>query len=386
MDGGIMETALLGAAMGGGSSLITGGDPLKGALMGGLMGGIGNGIFGSGAMPGAPAATNAATGLGAQAATAPGITSLLPETNMFNPAAASNFSLGSAAGSPGLSLPPSTSFNPMQTPASIPAAAPMPITGVPGTNFLDVPGANFNTNQALAGSTPRLGSGMAGNMGIPNAPMDTSLPPLTPPSAQAGLTSGAGTEGLGISGLKPGASTLPPVSSAIAGKESGFMQDLMKEWNALPASKKLLYGGAGALGLSTFLNSKGADYTPEKYTGPLSRFKYNPDTYRPTNPSPYRYAGGGIADLGSYSDGGRMLKGPGDGMSDNIPATIAGKQPARLANEEFVVPADVVSHLGNGSSDAGAKQLYAMMNRVRKARTGNPKQGRQINASKYLPA
>jgi hypothetical protein len=98
------------------------------------------------------------------------------------------------------------------------------------------------------------------------------------------------------------------------------------------------------------------------------------------------YAGGGIADLGSYSDGGRMLKGPGDGMSDSIPATIANKRPARLANEEFVVPADVVSHLGNGSSDAGAKQLYAMMDRVRKARTGTKQQGREINPTKYMPA
>jgi hypothetical protein len=97
-------------------------------------------------------------------------------------------------------------------------------------------------------------------------------------------------------------------------------------------------------------------------------------------------AGGGLASLGSYSDGGRMLKGPGDGMSDDIPATIAGKQPALLANDEFVVPADVVSHLGNGSSDAGAKQLYKMMDRVRSARTGTKKQGKQINPDKYMPA
>lgn len=98
------------------------------------------------------------------------------------------------------------------------------------------------------------------------------------------------------------------------------------------------------------------------------------------------YAGGGIANLGGYSDGGRMLKGPGDGMSDSIPATIQNKQPARLADNEFVVPADVVSHLGNGSSDAGAKKLYAMMDKVRKARTGKAKQAPQINANKYMPA
>ena len=97
-------------------------------------------------------------------------------------------------------------------------------------------------------------------------------------------------------------------------------------------------------------------------------------------------ASGGISDLGGYSDGGRMLRGPGDGMSDSIPASIADKRPARLADNEFVVPADVVSHLGNGSSDAGARQLYAMMDRVRKARTGTKKQGREIKPGKFMPA
>lgn len=98
-----------------------------------------------------------------------------------------------------------------------------------------------------------------------------------------------------------------------------------------------------------------------------------------------RGSSGGLSDLGSYSDGGRMLKGPGDGMSDSIPATIAGQQPARLANDEFVVPADVVSHLGNGSSDAGAKKLYDMMDRVRRARTGKPKQAKAIHPERYMP-
>jgi hypothetical protein len=96
-------------------------------------------------------------------------------------------------------------------------------------------------------------------------------------------------------------------------------------------------------------------------------------------------ATGGIAALGSYSDGGRLLKGPGDGMSDDIPAKIGNSQPARLADGEFVVPADVVSHLGNGSTDAGAKQLYKMLDKIRHARTGNKKQGKQINPSKFLP-
>jgi hypothetical protein len=86
-----------------------------------------------------------------------------------------------------------------------------------------------------------------------------------------------------------------------------------------------------------------------------------------------------------YAKGG-YLDGPGDGMSDSIPATIADKQPARLADGEFVVPADVVSHLGNGSTKAGAQRLYSMMDKVRKARTGTTKQGKQINPNKYMPA
>jgi hypothetical protein len=105
---------------------------------------------------------------------------------------------------------------------------------------------------------------------------------------------------------------------------------------------------------------------------------------------PENAAQGGImhSSLGGYAAGGnpRLLKGPGDGMSDNIPATIAGKQPARLADGEFVIPADVVSHLGNGSTDAGAKRLHEMMNKIRKARTGNSKQGKQINPNKFMPA
>jgi len=100
--------------------------------------------------------------------------------------------------------------------------------------------------------------------------------------------------------------------------------------------------------------------------------------------------GGGLGSLGSYSDGGRLLKGPGDGVSDSIPATIGEKQqPARLADGEFVVPARIVSELGNGSTDAGAKKLYAMMDRVQKARgktTGKNKVAANTRADKHLPA
>jgi len=102
-------------------------------------------------------------------------------------------------------------------------------------------------------------------------------------------------------------------------------------------------------------------------------------------------AGGGMSsyNLGSYSDGGRLLKGPGDGVSDSIPATIGRDQPARLADGEFVVPARIVSELGNGSTDAGARKLYQMMDRVQKARgktTGKGKVATNSRSDKHLPA
>jgi hypothetical protein len=102
-----------------------------------------------------------------------------------------------------------------------------------------------------------------------------------------------------------------------------------------------------------------------------------------------RYNEGGISSLGSYSDGGQLLRGPGDGVSDDIPARIGARQPARLADGEFVVPARVVSELGNGSTDAGAKQLYAMMDRVQKNRKksiGKGKVAVDAKSRKLLPA
>jgi hypothetical protein len=101
----------------------------------------------------------------------------------------------------------------------------------------------------------------------------------------------------------------------------------------------------------------------------------------------FGFAKGGLPSLPEYRAGGKLLRGPGDGMSDDIPAVIRGKgvQRAALADGEFVIPADVVSHLGNGSTEAGAKKLYKMMAQIRAARTGRKKQAPQVNADKYLP-
>lgn len=223
-------------------------------------------------------------------------------------------------------------------------------------------------------------------------------------SEAAGLGAGAGAGG--ISSLAPGFVSAPSGLGVLASEASGLgasspslLSSPTQWWQSLSPEKKLMYGGAGGLGALALMNKQNTIPQQEPYVGPLSRFRFNPDTYRPAlagggltdiyvgdQSSAQPMARGGIADLGSYSDGGRLLKGPGDGMSDNIPATISNKRPARLADGEFVVPADVVSHLGNGSTDAGAKQLYKMMDRVRKQRTGRKAQGRQIRPQKFMPA
>jgi hypothetical protein len=135
--------------------------------------------------------------------------------------------------------------------------------------------------------------------------------------------------------------------------------------------------------------NRGAYATP--YQQPISQnvLTGGQDTRVDAYTGEERLAEGGIASLGGYSDGGRLLKGPGDGVSDSIPATIGDRQPARLADGEFVVPARIVSEIGNGSTDAGARELYKMMNRVQSARgktVGKNKVAKDTRASKYLPA
>jgi hypothetical protein len=270
---------------------------------------------------------------------------------------------------------------------------------LPASNMIANPIA---TSGLPAGQSFAQASQLANTTSGVNAAMNQALP-LT------GNLGNAGISGLPAASTSPFIPTAPPVAPPVAAPTFGegmakFASDPMASLKANPFT-------AAASGMAGAIGAKPDPYMPEEYDGPLKRFRLSQD-FR----APVPYAGGGIADLGasgydrmvgeepmyssnmaaggisnlgSYSDyarGGRMLKGPGDGMSDSIPASIAGKRPARLATEEFVVPADVVSHLGNGSSDAGAKQLYAMMDKVRTARTGRKSQGREINPQKYMPA
>jgi hypothetical protein len=221
--------------------------------------------------------------------------------------------------------------------------------------------------------------------------------------APAGIPGGTIAPGVGSFAPTGGISNIPVEGGTFTQGMARFASDPM-------ASVMGNKGIAAASALQGAIGAREEPGGPEEYDGPLKRFRFNPETYRPamyaeggiTNlaaggydrmvgeqPMYQALAKGGISDLGGYSDfarGGRMLKGPGDGMSDSIPASISGKRPARLADGEFVVPADVVSHLGNGSTDAGAKTLYRMMDKVRTARTGSKKQGREINPRRFVPA
>jgi hypothetical protein len=393
MGTGVGEAMLISAAVGAGTgaagSAISGGDPLKGALTGAALGAVGGGL---------------GAGFGAAGGTAGG-------------AAGAGTSAGTAAGQAALEAATPEALNALASNAGVFAEGSSSLIGteaIPSisTGAVNVPGytGGISANPNMTGIDTLTNVG-----GTPLTPFNA---PITPDASKGFLN---------------------------------YQGPTPNVFNYGPQSNTALATIGASSGISGAMQAERDKYgipETEKYTGPLSRFKYDPSTYNPdvvrppnppyravyaaeggimslapngyamggvptrppqtnfANPSSYeegtsqysmatdpmsgnianRMAEGGITSLGSYSDGGRLLKGPGDGMSDNIPARIGRKQEARLADGEFVVPADVVSHLGNGSTDAGAKTLYAMMNKVRKARTGTKKQGRQIQASSYLPA
>ena len=142
--------------------------------------------------------------------------------------------------------------------------------------------------------------------------------------------------------------------------------------------------------VATNVINQGVDTNVDPYTGEEKLAGGGVANVDPGIQALAQYAnGGGISTLGGYSDGGRLLRGPGDGVSDSIPASIGDHRPARLADGEFVVPARIVSEIGNGSTEAGARKLYAMMDRVQNARkksVGKSKVAVDSKADRLLPA
>lgn len=279
----------------------------------------------------------------------------------------------------------------------IAAALAMAATGMP-TGFEGMVPASQTLLGSFGAAAPTAGGITALDAGTQTA-INTAAAPTYTSALPAGITSVAPATS---STMLPGAATLQAGGGAgviggtgVVGSTAGMTTGQKLLATSL-AAKALSgdSGGGGSSGPSATTtttqappnqNITSSTYNPA-FTMP-NMFAMNqsaPGTYYQA-PTYRYYAQGGVADLGGYAAGGKLLKGPGDGMSDSIVANIAGKQPARLADGEFVVPADVVSHLGNGSTDAGAKHLYKMMDRIRQARTGNSKQGKRINPNKFLP-
>jgi hypothetical protein len=216
-----------------------------------------------------------------------------------------------------------------------------------------------------------------------------------------GYAMGGTVQSSGIRDLYGTPDNPPTMSSGLGGFGLGRLNNLANE-QAMSQAQTLGYEEGGSVEGSTkgITTAEGiASIEPSRMTGDMvddmARLPYRYDrivtpgaldfyTIPSLEYSPYTYAGATRKREGMAKGG--YLNGQGDGMSDSIPATIEGKQPARLADGEFVIPADVVSHLGNGSSKAGSKRLYAMLDKVRHARTGNKKQGKEINPAKYMPA
>lgn len=447
MGTGVGEAMLIGAAVGGGSSALMGGDPIKGAMIGAAGGGLGAGFgaasgatsgtaaggtsgataggVGSGITAGSSGATfgslgaGTGSGIGISAGAAPGAIgggSLGAGSSVLagsaNPAlyGSSIGALGSSAGGAGIGA--GTSMISPSTMSLANAAGPGNFTGF----------APALSNKALAaiGGTGAL-SGMMDaerdKYGIPGqedyestfdiSKFKRSEPTYAPGSvyvpqyrdyttaAEGGIMkayqSGGPVERMSMmnTAMNPQGGLYPQgmidKTQYATPTQRPVSAELVSDVPAYERSNPMLMNEGG---IAEILESaKNQGLSPEMYQNIYGRGNRIIEMQKALKEGKMvkGMASGGISSLGGYSDGGRMLKGPGDGMSDSIPANIGGKQPARLADGEFVVPADVVSHLGNGSTDAGAKRLYGMMDKVRKARTGKKKQAPAVKANKYMP-
>ena len=264
------------------------------------------------------------------------------------------------------------------------------VGSAPATTTAVAPGALGSTAAAPIRS---VAAGEIANTGIStgiNPSFAGGFSGLAPGSPAQATAINYGTEGLRAQNTMLGLDNLPNLSG-------GFSPTANVASNSAPAVKNPSfmeglsdYGGGGKYG-----NLKGAGKLGLTVAGMgLGGGAFDPEPMELETPDKYKYDPTRRLNLGDDVDSGlRLLAtggyleggGVGDGMSDDIPAIIDQEQPAALSEGEFVVPADVVSHLGNGSSNAGARMLYDMMATIREARTGNSKQGVEIEAEEYMP-
>jgi hypothetical protein len=262
---------------------------------------------------------------------------------------------------------------------SAPTSAP---TGIP-----------TDTGAAMYGGEPSavLNPAFAGDVGVPSATVGTGSP-TSMMTSEAPISVAQGTPGAGASA--PTQSTYESLMDIASETAKALKPDSFKDALKTAGYATTAVGGVMSLKERQELQEeedrrkremRAKREGDERFArGVLS--EYQPEFRRTTAEDITRlqFAEGGIANLKA---GGRprFLTGQGDGMTDSIKAKIGGVQEARLSDGEFVIPADVVSHLGNGSSRAGAKKLYSMMDRVRKARTGKNKQAPAVKAERFMP-
>jgi hypothetical protein len=429
LTGGIINPVTAGLLVGGAYGAATG--SLKKGLMAGLSAYGGAGLYAG--------LANAATAAGAGATTTAGTT-----------VGGTAGSIGGTAGSSGITattVPVDASLSTLGTPTASATGAGMSsgagLTTAPAT--LTSPVGTLATTPSTSGVGMGLGEGLtaapssAATVGSPlAAPAVTTpgpvtdfsaftkgVPALTDQAGRAAFMSAAPMGTLPSVGTTLASALTPEPKEAPAGSPA-YEYDYSYDWNkqagafnppassgagsaerryfeptyALLEKKQITAAGGGLMGLArggSYDDEAGGDdqaYAEGGYKRPKARSLTGPGLYRFSQDRKdssmeasveENFAKGGLGTAGKSLPP-RFLEGAGDGMSDSIKASIGGMQEARLADGEFVVPADVVSHLGNGSSKAGAKKLYAMMDKIRKARTGRERQAPEVNAAKYMPA
>ena len=432
---GILAGAGSGALISGGMAAIQGKDVGQAALMGGIGGGISGGLGAYGDANvfgvGTPTPTVAPDGSTILASTAPTTAPTYGPMGDIVPTAppplASNVPITSEAAGQLSSANP-TQLNQLMAQQSSVVPTDVPLSQMSASDYAAAGSSRFGAPTTLPDLTSGMGTSPTSTLESANALKTIN----TPVTYYDKLGSGAMD-----TAKKVGIQALPGITGAMAGDEmeplpgdeyKSPLRRLSPDFRAYEPPRpnpyySARYAAEGGV-MNSFDDENGSDSNMAS-GGPTKLPKGDPGIYRDADPTtrgqdaftaaltrlnslqkranikglPALKAaaaplsdiqeaakGGVMSGLGGYSDGGRMLRGPGDGMSDSIPGVIGNKQPARLADGEFVVPADVVSHLGNGSTDAGARKLYAMMDKIRKARTGKKKQAPEVKASKYMPA